>query len=200
MTDTAIENELKPKNVTFLWKTNETLTFHVNGMTFKAYRGTRELGEETYYSVGGGVVISDSDLEHVRGPFHYTFDQVYEYSTMKALMKWCNITGYKLSDFVYLREGADFRSFLTEVWETMKHCVENGLQSEGILPGGLNLQRKAHSMYLAAQQADIFFQVQLLLVSHSRGRRFFLPTRLPCPRTTPLAKWWSWHQAVVRLV
>ena len=43
MTDVAIENELKPKKVTFIWKANETLTFHVNGMTLKAFQNDKEI-------------------------------------------------------------------------------------------------------------------------------------------------------------
>ena len=52
----TIENELKPKKVTFIWKSNETLVFHVNGMTIKACKGESEIGQETYYSVGGGAI------------------------------------------------------------------------------------------------------------------------------------------------
>ena len=65
MTDVAIENELKPKKVTFIWRPNETLTFHVNGMTIKAMKGEKEIGQETYYSVGGGAIVIDSELEKI---------------------------------------------------------------------------------------------------------------------------------------
>lgn len=65
MTDVAIENELKPKKVTFIWKANETLTFHVNGMTLKAFQNDKEVGQETYYSVGGGAIITDSELDKI---------------------------------------------------------------------------------------------------------------------------------------
>ncbi|KAM7454073.1 hypothetical protein BLSTO_05174, partial [Blastocystis sp. subtype 1] len=124
MTDVAIENELKPKKVTFIWRPNETLTFHI--------------GQETYYSVGGGAIVIDSELEKIEGPYKKTFTKVYNYSTMNALLRWCRKTGYKLSDFVYQSEGDSIRDYLQQVWDTMSKCVESGLQGRGVLQGGLN--------------------------------------------------------------
>ena len=163
MTDVAIENELKPKKVTFIWKANETLTFHVNGMTIKAMKGEKEIGQETYYSVGGGAVITDSELEKIEGPYQKTFVQVYNYSTMNSIMRWCRKTGYKLSDFVYQSEGDSIRDYLKEVWETMSKCVESGLQAKGVLQGGLNLPRKAHDMFRAAKRSNEVFSVRELM-------------------------------------
>ena len=113
MTDVAIENELKPKKVTFIWKANETLTFHVNGMTLKAFQNDKEVGQETYYSVGGGAIITDSELGKIEGPYRKTFDPVYKYSTMKSIMRWCRKTGYKLNDYVYQSEDDEIHSYLS---------------------------------------------------------------------------------------
>ena len=154
MTDVAIENELKPKKVTFIWKANETLMFHVNGMTIKACKGEEELAQETYYSVGGGAIVVDSELNTIEGPYKKTFDKVYNYSTMNALMRWCRKSGLKINDFVYQSEGEGIHDFLEMIWDTMKHCVEIGLQGKGVLPGGLNLPRKARDMYRAAQRSN----------------------------------------------
>ena len=154
MTDVAIENELKPKKVAFIWKPNETLTFHVNGMTIKAMKGEAEVGQETYYSVGGGAIITDSELEKCKGPYKKTFSPVYSLSTMNGIMRWCRKTGLKICDMVYQSEGEDIRQYLTEVWKTMSRCVTIGLEGKGVLPGGLNLPRKAHDMYRAAQRSN----------------------------------------------
>ena len=154
MTDVAIENELKPKKVTFVWKGNETLMFHVNGMTIKAYLNGEEIGQETYYSVGGGAIIVDSELNSIEGPYKKTFSKVYNYSTMNSVMRWCRKTGLKLDDFVYQSEGEEIREHLSNVWETMKKCVEIGLKAKGVLQGGLNLPRKARDMYRAAQRSN----------------------------------------------
>ncbi|KAK8822955.1 hypothetical protein WA556_001846 [Blastocystis sp. ATCC 50177/Nand II] len=154
LTDVAIENELKPKKVTFIWRPNETLTFHVNGMTIKAMKGEKEIGQETYYSVGGGAIVTDSELEKIEGPYQKTFVQVYNYSTMNSIMRWCRKTGYKLSDFVYQSEGDSIRDYLQQVWDTMSKCVESGLQGRGVLQGGLNLPRKAHDMFRAAKRSN----------------------------------------------
>lgn len=154
MTDVAIENELKPKKVTFVWKANETLMFHVNGMIIKACHAGEEVAQETYYSVGGGAIIMDSELSHIEGPYRKTFNKVYNYSTMNSIMRWCRKTGLKLDDFVFQSEGEGIRDHLKAVWETMKSCVELGLKSKGVLQGGLNLPRKARDMYRAAQRSN----------------------------------------------
>ena len=159
MTDVAIENELKPKKVVFIWKGDETLTFHVNGMIIKGFQGDKEIGQETYYSVGGGAIITESELSKVEGPYRKTFVSVYKYSTMNSIMRWCRKTGYKLNDYVYQSEGDDIEDYLKQVWDTMKHCVEVGLQGKGVLPGGLNLPRKARDMYRAAQRSNAFMSV-----------------------------------------
>ena len=164
MTDVAIENELKPKRVTFIWRDNETLVFHVNGMTIKALQGEREVGQETYYSVGGGALIIDSELKKIEGPYKKTFVKVYNYSTMNALMRWCRKSGLKLNDFVYQSEGEEIKEHLSLVWATMKKCVEIGLQGKGVLPGGLNLPRKARDMYRAAQRSNDKMGVCLVFV------------------------------------
>lgn len=160
MTDVAIENELKPKKVTFIWKSNETLSFHVNGMTIKGCEGEKEICQETYYSVGGGAVITDSELDRVDGPFKKTFQAVYPISTMNSIMRWCRKTGLKLCDYVFQYEGEEIRSYLTEVWNTMSTCVSIGLEGKGVLPGGLNLPRKAHDMYRAAQRSNEMMSVR----------------------------------------
>lgn len=154
MTDVAIENELKPKKVTFIWRGNEALIFHVNGMTIKACKGEHEIGQETYYSVGGGAIIIDSEIKKIEGPYKRTFMKVYNYSTMNALMRWCRKSGLKLNDFVYQSEGDEIKDYLSMIWSEMKKCVEIGLQGKGVLPGGLNLPRKARDMYRAAQRAN----------------------------------------------
>ena len=128
MTDVAIENELKPKKVTFIWKANETLTF--------------------------------------QGPYRKTFDPVYKYSTMKSIMRWCRKTGYKLNDYVYQSEDDEIHSYLLDVWTAMKRCVEIGLQGKGVLPGGLNLPRKARDMYRAAERSSKFMSVGSLARLH----------------------------------
>lgn len=161
MTDVAIENELKPKKVTFIWKSNEALSFHVNGMTIKGCQGEKEIGQETYYSVGGGAIITDSELEQVNGPFKKTFHSVYPISTMNSIMRWCRKSGLKLCDFVYQYEGDDIRSYLADVWNTMSNCVKIGLEGKGVLPGGLNLPRKAHDMFRAAQRSSEMISVNL---------------------------------------
>lgn len=159
MTDVAIENELKPKQVSFIWKPTETLAFHVNGMTIKAMKNNAEIGQETYYSVGGGAIITDSSLDDQEGPYRRTFNTVYTLSTMNSMMRWCRKTGLKLYDVVYESEGKEIKDYLRTIWKAMDTCVKVGLNGKGVLPGGLNLPRKAHDMFRAAQRSNALLSV-----------------------------------------
>ena len=188
MTDVAIENELKPKKVTFIWKPNEILLFHVNGMTIKACKGEQELAQETYYSVGGGAIVIDSELNQIEGPYKKTFVQVYNNSTMNSLMRWCRKTGLKLPDYVYQSEGDDIREFLKMIWDTMKRCVEIGLQAKGVLPGGLNMPRKARDMYRAAQRSNDIMGVSRVLCFLCSAMCTCSPTHSLCRRITRVVK------------
>ena len=164
MTDVAIENELKPKPVAFIWKPTETLLYHVNGMTIKAIKNNSEVGQETYYSVGGGAIVVDSTLPANTSSYKRTYDVVYPLSTMNAIMRWCRKTGLKLYDLVYENEDASIKDYLKSVWEAMKHCVEVGLKGKGVLPGGLNLPRKAHDMFRAAHRSNTIISVGMVII------------------------------------
>ena len=164
MTDVAIENELKPKPVTFIWKPTVTLRYHVNGMTIRAMKNNSEVGQETYYSVGGGAIVADSTLPANADSYKRTYTIVYPLSTMNSIMRWCRKTGLKLYDFVYENEDASIKEYLQSIWEAMKHCVEVGLKGKGVLPGGLNLPRKAHDMFRAAQRTNAIISVGIATV------------------------------------
>ena len=176
MTDVAIENELKPKPVTFIWKPTETLLYHVNGMTIKAMKCYSEVGQETYYSVGGGAIVADSTLPANADSYKRTYEIVYPLSTMNSIMRWCRKTGLKLYDLVYENEDASIKDYLQSIWEAMKHCVEVGLKGKGVLPGGLNLPRKAHDMFRAAQRSNASISVGIVIHSfiHSSLTHVFI--------------------------
>ena len=134
------------------------------------------------------VVIVDSELSMIEGPYKKTFDKVYNYSTMNALIRWCRKTGLKMNDFVYQSEGEGIHDFLKMIWDTMKRCVEIGLQGKGVLPGGLNLPRKARDMYRAAQRSNASLSVASPSFILCRSTPISSPTRWLFPRTTRAAR------------
>ena len=141
LTDKAIREvfEASAKPVEILWFPDIEKPYHPNALTLRSFDGNATLlDEQTYYSVGGGRVVIEGHAE--ADPPH-----VYpkEYSTMRQILEYCNQEGMQLWEFVIQFEGMEILSFVEEVWSVMSEAVENGLNAEGVLPGGLKLQRKA---------------------------------------------------------
>lgn len=145
MTDVAILDTLeKVAEVTILWRPEVFLPFHPNGMKFVSYdeNGT-QTGEWLVYSVGGGALAEeDSDLTET--------PEIYHMNTLTEILSWCEQTGKTYWEYVVECEGEDIWDYLRDVWHTMKAAVERGLDQEGVLPGPLNLRRKASTYYIKA--------------------------------------------------
>lgn len=147
MTDVAIIDVLGVNHkLEIVWKPKIFLPFHPNGMEFKAFGEHQELlGSWVVYSVGGGALSEgkgDDDL--------FNTQDVYDLNTMKDIMKWCETNGRSYWEYVAMCEGDDIWDYLMECWNVMKAAVERGINHEGVLPGPLNLRRKAPSYYVKA--------------------------------------------------
>ncbi len=121
-----------------------TLPYHPNGMTFTAFdREGACVRERTYYSVGGGFVVDDvtgqlkTDDTVVRYPFK-TGAQLLTYGLP--------ISEVMMANELSWRSSADVRDGLLRIWQVMQDCVVSGLTTEGVLPGGLKVQRRAAAM------------------------------------------------------
>lgn len=146
MTDAAIIQTLQPHaTVEIIWKPEVFLPFHPNGMTFRAYTSDHQLMEEwTVYSVGGGALAEEGK------PMESSPD-IYEMTMLTDILEWCERTGRSYWEYVLQCEGPDIWDYLAEVWTTMRAAVELGLDEEGVLPGPLNLRRKASTYYIKAR-------------------------------------------------
>ena len=146
MTDVAILDVLKKVDVpvNIVWKPEEFLSYHPNGMKFEALNqaGLPE-DEWTVFSVGGGA------LEY-EGMRHSESGEIYQMNTMTDIKEYCERTGRCYWEYVEQCEGKEIYGFLAEVWEAMKTAVERGINKEGRLPGPLNLRRKAQTYYVKA--------------------------------------------------
>ena len=145
LTDVAINETLQPHApVEIVWEPHVFLPFHPNGMNFKAYNsdGT-EIDDWTVYSVGGGA-LAEEGTKALETP------DLYEMNHMSEILSWCERTGRSYWEYVLQCEGPDLWDFLAEVWDTMKAAVERGLDEEGVLPGPLNLRRKASNYFIKA--------------------------------------------------
>lgn len=142
--------------VPFLWARDlqwheESLSYHPNAMTLVAKGHSEEVKRETYYSVGGGFVIDeaqagDGALDSDTTPLPYDFNSGAE------LMALCRLHGMSISELMLenekaWRSEAEVRSGLWDIWQAMQACVNRGVEGEGVLPGGLNVKRRAASLY-----------------------------------------------------
>ena len=146
MTDVAILDVLKKVDVpvNIVWKPEEFLSYHPNGMKLAALNqaGLPE-DEWTVFSVGGGAL----EYEEMR---HSESGEIYQMNTMTDIKEYCERTGRCYWEYVEQCEGKEIYGFLAEVWEAMKNAVERGINKEGRLPGPLNLRRKAQTYYVKA--------------------------------------------------
>lgn len=146
MTDVAIIDTLQPTApVEIIWKPKIFLPFHPNGMTFTAYNAQHEKTDEwTVYSVGGGALSEGENAHTIDSP------HIYEMNNMTDILLWCERTGKSYWEYVKECEESDIWDYLAEVWDTMKDAIHRGLDAEGVLPGPLNLRRKAATYYIRA--------------------------------------------------
>ncbi|MGE5604941.1 MAG: L-serine ammonia-lyase [Bacteroidota bacterium] len=155
LTDEAIIGALSPWPVELLWKPEVELEYHSNGMDFEAldFSG-KQLAFWRVYSVGGGTLRQEDEV-----PFSI---EIYELTTLEAIIEWADSNHRFIWELVAEREGKAIWDYLSQVWRTMQAAIERGINAEGILPGGLNLQRKSHSFYLKHQTASVVRPKDLL--------------------------------------
>lgn len=148
MTDIAIKEVLeKIAPVTIVWRPETFLEFHPNGMIFKAFNAENTLSSEdwTVYSTGGGALSEGKGENDI-----FNTQEVFDMNTLEEILDWCNQTGRSYWEYVDKCESSDIWDYLMEVWNAMKDAVERGINTEGVLPGPLNLQRKASAYYVKA--------------------------------------------------
>jgi len=130
----------------------ETLPFHPNGMRLAALDAAGEpLLERTYYSVGGGFVVNhDAAGEPKLGPD--TRELPHPFRTGEELLQQCRTSGLGIAQLMWRNELAwrgdeELRGGLRRIWEAMQSCVKRGIATEGILPGGFKVRRRAADLY-----------------------------------------------------
>ena len=138
-TDKALES-VAGKPVTINFNTTDRDLPHENTMDIYTVRDGVLTDKMRVMSVGGG------DIE-IEGRPGNPADEIYPESSFHEIAEYCMKEGIRLSDFVVMREGKGIYDFLYTVWETMKASIHDGLTTSGILPGGLDVERKAQYLY-----------------------------------------------------
>ena len=128
-----------------LFHKDQTLPFHSNGMRFRAFDDSGALlMEQTYFSVGGGFVVREGEASaaKIKASVKYPFvsaDELLALGEQHRLAIW----QIGLENEKAWHPEVDVRAYVQRIWKTMLECIERGLATEGILPGGLNVRRRA---------------------------------------------------------
>jgi L-serine dehydratase len=129
------------------------LPFHSNGMRFTARdEGGHVLLSRDYYSVGGGFVLDEDEIEHSAITADDRARPVpYPFSSGDELLRHTRETGLSISELMLANERTrrseeEIRSGLLHIWSVMQECVDRGIQATGTLPGGLNVRRRAGAL------------------------------------------------------
>lgn len=123
----------------------ETLPFHPNGLRLTAYTAAGDvLAEETYYSVGGGFVLKEGEADGGDGGRRVA----HEFASAAELLSVGRRSGLSIADIVAENEtawrpAAETDAGLDRIWDVMRGCMERGMRTEGVLPGGLGVVRRA---------------------------------------------------------
>ncbi len=140
LTDKAIREALAPFPVDIVWAQDRQRPEHPNAMDFTALdENGHVLDNWTVFSIGGGA-LRDKDTT-------FATPEVYPMQTLTEIMDLCAEEGITYWEFVSRHEGDDIWIFLEGIWTAMRDCMERGLNTEGVLPGGLGLARKASSYH-----------------------------------------------------
>ena len=159
-TDTAIIEALQPHAVQFIWQPNIILDLHTNAMKFEAYDDAKALlGSKIYYSVGGGKIVDENSIAND--------ELIYEHNNLTDILEWVEKRGKTYWEYVAERETSDLWDYLNEVWKAMQNSVVEGLENEGVLPGGLNLRRKAQSYRIKAMSYKESLRNRCLIMSYA---------------------------------
>ena len=146
-----------PNKNAIVFHRRKTLPKHANALTFYAYSKSELVREQTYYSIGGGFIIKDEDFDATKAHAASLQASVpFPFKTAEELLALCKNNGLSISSLM-LRNETTFRpkhevkQQLHHIWLVMKACIQRGIESEGILPGGLKVVRRAPGLYRRLQ-------------------------------------------------
>lgn len=129
----------------------DLLPQHTNGMRFSAFDGRgKVLSEKIYYSIGGGFIIEENNEPSIAPQMQKTL--AYEFSRADELLALCEKNKLSIAELMMENELAwrneeEIKSGLFHIADIMRQCIDKGCVTDGILPGGLNVKRRAHYLH-----------------------------------------------------
>ncbi len=139
-TDRAVTEALSPIACEVLFDTDEAVELkHPNTLRFSVYKDGQIISERIFLSIGGGEIRELGEDAHMS-------KEIYKERRFYEIAAICKSRNIRLSDYVFEHEDADFKPYLSRVWEAMHQAIREGLTHTGVLPGGLDVHRKAQHL------------------------------------------------------
>ena len=161
LTDFAIKEAFYPKPVIIEWEYNTFLPKHPNAMRFEALdKAGHIMGAQVAYSIGGGDVRTDEN-------FGQEINNIYPHKSMAEILQYTSDKRMLLWEYVEEFEGADIWQYLGTIWKTMQTTMNRGLEKRGVLPGSLNLERKARRYLYKAENSPQYLRRMNNLFSYA---------------------------------
>lgn len=152
LTDKIIKDTLPNADIEFSY---DNQIEHPNTMDIIIYKDNNVIGEERYFSIGGGSILRKGDPLKEK-------EIIYPHSNFEEIKHYCLENDLRLYEYVYRYENNDIKTYLKEIWEVMKTSINIGLHSEGELPGPLHVKRKAQTLLHNQSQKN---SIELRLIS-----------------------------------
>lgn len=158
-TDKTIIDALSPKPTEIIWKPEIQYKFHTNAMLFESIKCGEVTDQWKIYSIGGGELADENSvMDH---------EERYEENSMTEIVKHVEKYGLNFWEYVEQHEDSDIWDFLAERWTVMQETIKNGLQNNGVLPGGLYVRRKATQYYVKALSYKASLQGRCLVSAYA---------------------------------
>ena len=133
------------------------LPLHENGMRIRAFNGNELIYEQTYYSIGGGFIATEDELQAKGEQTNQSDEKVpFPYKTAADILHYCEENALPFSTIMLENEKVlhgklETETYLASIWQTMSDCIHHGLKTEGVLPGPLKVARRAPGLYRMLQ-------------------------------------------------
>ena len=146
LTDDAIKSVFLDRKLEFIWSPDVVKPLHPNALELRAFdKDNKLICAKVYYSVGGGKVV---DEEHFGEKASNVYPDLFAH--MDNILRYCDKEGLQIWEIATKYEGPEILDYMDEIWTIMEESIERGLIAEGVLKGGLKLQRKACSYHTQA--------------------------------------------------
>ena len=148
-TDRVLRDVFAPKDVQIVFAEHDPDDLkHPNTLDLSAFTGAEKTASIRVESIGGGDIV-------VEGRPGLEPPEVYPENSFAEIAQFCVWRQVSLPQYVEMNEGPEIWDFLKDIWNAMRKEIHDGLSAEGVLPGGLNVQRKAKYLFERGHQVDI---------------------------------------------